>query len=296
MHCSKLFELRCDRSFRTRRFCSPYCATQAPERAEQIRQTTLKNHGVKNIFMKKEVREKAKASSRSAEARHKRETTSIANYGVSNPMKNPVVKKRVADTQRKNNDGRLAFNTEKQRRTMRERYGVEVPAKNPEIASKIKATQQKNHDGRFAFNTEKQRSTMIEKYGVPANGLRSFRSTSTEEKSIAPFLESLGLRHNVVGVKGVESFRFSDGRRKVPDFVSSKLKVVVEYNGSYWHSDPSEPEYWSCEWSRLGFRVSVVWDFELKDFLDFPPADVENLLEKYPCTFRRPGGIDKMNV
>lgn len=69
--------------------------------------------------------------------------------------------------QRMKNNGKLAFNTDKQKKTMMERYGVEVPCRNDEIKQKAISVQKSRNDGKLAFNTDKQRMTMIQKYGAP---------------------------------------------------------------------------------------------------------------------------------
>lgn len=80
--------------------------------------------------------------------------------------------------------------------------------------------------------------------------------------------------------------RFQDGKVKYPDYYNEDCRCVVEYNGTYWHPNDCEPIYWEKSWSKLGYRVSIIWDFELTDFISNPPKNIDDLLNRFPCTYR----------
>ena len=98
----------CGKPVRKKVCCSPEC---------------LSIHRSKNNPSKRpEVREKLKETGiRGIEAAKK---TNLEKYGVEFPFQNKEVQEKCRETQIKNNNGNLAWNTDKQKETMIEKYGV----------------------------------------------------------------------------------------------------------------------------------------------------------------------------
>lgn len=218
--------------------------------------------------------------------------------GYDNPLLNPDV-------------------TDARERTLKERYGVGNSLAVPELRDKAKRTNMERYGaenplGNGSLARERRDETMIglygdsvplrvaefkyaahgtlmDHYGVPNPGLvHAAQKESMEEMSLVPLMEGFGLSHNDM-TGDIHShpyfIRLSDGY-KCPDFFDPDRHIAFEYNGSYWHQDPNEPESWLREWSALGWRCGIVWDFERKRLINDPPSDVDALLSAYPCSFR----------
>ena len=112
---------------------------------------------------------------------------------------------------------------------------------------------------------------------------RVHSNDSVPEKKVRTFLHRCGLRFRL-HVKNLPGH---------PDIVLPKYKTIVEVRGCFWHRHPgckmattpsSNAAYWNAKFKRnverdrrnelmlnkLGWRVIVVWECELKtdDFLD----------------------------
>ena len=89
---------------------------------------------------------------------------------------------------------------------------------------------------------------------------------SKEELALIPTLEKIGFRH--VG-EGAFWRRWTDGTLHNPDFVDEKGRRIVEYFGSYWHA-PVEADFAVEQWAKIGYRCTVIWDYQREDFLADP--------------------------
>ena len=124
-------------------------------------------------------------------------------------------------------------------------------------------------------------------YPVNVTGLL----TSKSELKVAPVLEKLDIHRNdgSVNLEYKEVVFDVFGIREMhPDYVSVDRKVVVEFDGVYFHLDPLEVEFRKMYYDYIGVQCSVIWDLELKEFLANPPRSVDELLDRYPCTWRNP--------
>jgi len=95
------------------------------------RETCFKNHGVENIWQKKEVHEKAVRLSAMPEARQKAKNTCVEKYGVENPFAADVFK-------------------EKSKQTLIKNHGVSTPMHSELIKAKYdwKLIKQREHESR----------------------------------------------------------------------------------------------------------------------------------------------------
>lgn len=209
---------------------------------------------------------------------------------------------------------------EKSKATMLYRYGVESPLASSEILAKTKATNVKRYGVSNVLSSgspirEKRDDSMRERYGAIApmqNQMLKEKTLTTierrygvtnaglvhtednEELTLDPILRGLGFIHNDMDKSKHKTplmFRFKNefGHivSKCPDYINYESKIVVEYNGSYWHQDPEEQNRWLRRWTSIGWKIAVIWDFEQKDFMEDPPETVEELLISYPCTYRK---------
>lgn len=169
--------------------------------------------------------------------------------------------------QRKNHDGKLAWNTNKQKQTMIKKYGVEVPCKNKEIKQKAIEIQKLKNDGKLAWNTDKQKQTMIKKYGVETklgtkecilrwkewlknNPSGAFQNNhqKTLEKLKMTNLEKYGVEYQILTRENKEKngHTISQTNRRWAKFLSAELEVdnfdlllndiYIEINPWYTHN------------------------------------------------------------
>ena len=111
---------------------------------------------------------------------------------------------------------------------------------------------------------------------------------SKEELSLIPLLETIGIVHNDSEHRsdGVKYFNVYGITTMHPDFISEDENIIVEFDGEYFHLDPAEAEFRRLYYESIGKRCSIIWECEYDEFVANPPATIEELLEKYPCTWR----------
>lgn len=154
------------------------------------------------------------------------------------------------------------------------KYGVESILQLPEFREKVK-------------------NTLLKRYGVSNPGLVNWQARqSKEELSLVESMNKLDLLSN--GFENHKPFfrKLPNGRIKCPDYFNINKKIAVEYNGSFWHKNKDEPEEWKENWNAIGWDVAIIWDFERLDFIENTPQTIDELLIKYPCTFRTKEGND----
>jgi len=228
-----------------KKYCSPSCAVKSEETQRKIENTTLEKHGVRNVFQKSEVREKALESSRSSESLSKRKETSLKKWGVENPMQNDGIKNKALERQRENNNGKLAFNGEDQRKTMIDRYGGPSPMTSEEVRNKVRETQLKRNDGVWGFNNRKQKETMLERFG----GFGRLSDPKEVEKMRIFSQENYGV----------------DWPMKDPEVKERALSSIIEKNGYIFGSNSpiSQTNIDFAENIKNRFGVTVDFEFPL---------------------------------
>ena len=114
-------------------------------------------------------------------------------------------------------------------------------------------------------------------------------SVSKKELELCEPLKALGILHNDKrSLNAEEAIIFGGAGIKAmhPDYISRDLKIIVEFDGAYYHRDPDEAVFRQMYYNWRGYQVSIVWEDELDEFLASPPQTIEELLERYPCTWR----------
>lgn len=112
-----------------------------------------------------------------------------------------------------------------------------------------------------------------------------------KESSLEKVLSSLGFNYNC---HKEFSLVFSDGKVKFPDYYNEEEHIVFEFNGEFWHKDLTEYNRfsiverdivqmydWMYEYNSKGYKLCVLWESDLEDFLQNTPKDINELLEKY---------------
>lgn len=193
-------------------------------------------------------------------------------FSVSGNLKVPEIQDKLKNTMLSKYGVTNALSSNSKTRDARDKrmvelYGTKIPLQNDKIK-------------------EKAISTLDKKYGVQNPGLiHADDIMSKAELELIPFLSKLGFIHNNL-TNHPFWIKMSNGKRKYPDFVNYNEKVVLEFNGAYWHQDTNQPIFWNNEWKKLGYKVVIIWDFELKYFIEHVPSSINILLKKYPCTYR----------
>ena len=94
----------------------------------------------------------------------------LKRFGVDNPMKLKEIQDKVKDSQFKTNNGKYAFNSEKQRQTMLAKYGVENIMQNPAYRQEFQRQLQEKYGVTCTLQLdsvrEKAEQTCLERYGA----------------------------------------------------------------------------------------------------------------------------------
>lgn len=177
---------------------------------------------------------------------------------------------------------------EKKKQTMLNKYGVESAMQVPAIKEKQKQTLFKKygvyHPSQFEQFKEKRRQTCLKKYGVDSyfktDEWRSFMKNG-QSPYILSFIKTpskgeVRLREIVKGL-----FPTSEHTYKILNYAVDvaivECKIVVEYDGSYWHRDKEYDDKRQKEIETLG------WTF--LRYVDYLPAkeqiklDIENVMK-----------------
>ena len=180
----------------------------------------------------------------------------------------------------KKNRGRKGYSKGK---TWEELYGEGKAKEMKEESSKLRKNMYNGEDNPF-FGKHHNKETkeyirLLQKklYANPEykqkmlkkifKGLK-LRPTSLE-KIVINIIEKYKLPYDYVGDGKV----FIAG--KVPDFINSKNKVLVEVCGNYWHTKEEMKERAEL-FSRYGFVTIVIWEHELKEL---PEGEIVNMLK-----------------
>ena len=126
---------------------------------------------------------------------------------------------------------------------------------------------------------QRQKATLLANHGVTnAYFLSVHRQVSRAQREILSYLTSTFPEHGFEG----EKYFASGSHRCFIDIVSERAKLAVEFNGDYWHCNPSvysgsffhpkkrktAEQIWEDDRRRLqvleksGYRTLVVWENE----------------------------------
>lgn len=239
-------------------------------RCQRSMATDRKNHGGKLYVQTKEFK-------------IKRKETSLRKYGVEHPLQSDTIQKKIKQNTL-NKYGVSSLNQcewvkKLQRKGFKKKYGVEYSLQIPSAMKKFK-------------------QTLMQKYGVPSLAYLSRPASKQSQKLFWAIHEKMSqnsrkknhfaqLNKEFVVQYKKEFFKY--------DFVNSKYKKAIEYNGYNFHPKPHQKnnetgwcafhptktvkeakEYEKRKYKGLkekGYRVLTVWDKEYK-------KDFDGLLKK----------------
>lgn len=227
-----------------RKYCSRKCMNADPNKKETVRQTCINKYG-------------GPAPCSSKEIQSKMEHTLMQRYGHKNALQVPAIKEKVFGIIAKKYGGIGAASpilAEKQKHTTLERYGVEYSHQCPEILAKVRAT-------------------CMEKYGVPNPCLLNPASAapSSQELIIRSWLDEWGIIY-------ITNDRTIITPKELDIYIPA-LKIAIECNGCYWHSDMEKPKDYHTkkfkECQELGIQLIQIWE----DWMINKPDIVKSFLQ-----------------
>jgi G:T-mismatch repair DNA endonuclease (very short patch repair protein) len=89
------------------------------------------------------------------------------------------------------------------------------------------------------------------------------RAVSEMERSLAPYLATMGFRHT----EERDCFIACEDRTRMPDYVNFETREVFEFFGCFWHH-PDDEQRWIEEYAKKGWTCTVLWEDELRDWLE----------------------------
>lgn len=253
-------------------FCSARCSANSKETRKKIKETRFKIYGYFSPRENNEIKEK-------------QIKTMIERYGVDNISKLDSIKEKKKQTRLMNYGTNNIFELEKTKQTMIERYGVNHSSYNLETIKKRKQTMVENHT---LERTQKFSKMSQELFWAIYDNL----DTELRDKT---YFSELNFEFNKQFKENLYSY----------DFVISKIKYCIEFNGDFWHSNPdlyeenhihqvigkNAKQIWEKDelkinsLKELGFEIDVIWENEYKrnkkEIINKITNKIQNLWETY---------------
>ena len=282
--------------------CSSKCSNNSEKRHSSRKQNCLEKYGVDHYSKTKEYKEKY-------------EKTMLEKYGKKhNWIKDENEDLRNCDKTKIKNHGSLSYNNiEKTKETNLENHNKEYYFETNKFQEKSKKTKFERYGDEHYVNLEKYKKTCIKKYGYD----NSFKVPEIKEKILNTLEEKYGVTNAFHVTKdkyyskvsqemcwmiyeklddelkgyckfaelNSEFFLKTDNIRTTLDFVNLKNKIVVEFNGDFWHMNPSifneddinpmtkmdAKTHWLNDKNRIkeieskGFKVITIWESDFYD-------------------------------
>lgn len=197
----------------------------------------------------------------------------ITNKAKSQEEKNKIINKRQETMLQRGNDPSNKERLEKRKMTFLTKYGVTNPMQLPEVRDKVKNTL-KNRYGisnpmfREEFK-QKLVDTCLRKYGVTNGG----GSSVAIEKILKAHTENADTGSSKLELdllNWINSFGFNAKKGYIGkfefDIKIEELKLLIEFNGSYWHSDLFRDRQYHISKTTVaenaGYRLIHIFDYE----------------------------------
>lgn len=156
---------------------------------------------------------------------NKRKNTCIEKYGVDNPAKAEIIKKKM-------------------RSTCLDRYGVEYSGQANSVKEKIKKTFLKKYGSTSYFSSEQGRKKKLSMYSKISQDLFwniYYKIIEGDRKSI--FFGELNREKYLSFPKSLRKSSNINNKGFYYDFCMEDLKIILEFNGVYWHKCPELVSY-----------------------------------------------------
>jgi very-short-patch-repair endonuclease len=276
--------------------------------SEKRKQTNLERYGVENYFQSENFPDQVKATcitkynSNYYTNREKFKKTMVQRYGVENALqcnkfqnkhKETCLKKYGVDHNFKD-EGCL----EKRKKTYLERYGVDSYTKSPEFLIKTRNTCQErygyDHAMMCPIRINRRRENNFTKYGVGNPGaIFKQRFSAISQELFWKIYEQLPedlQKECYFAELNKERFLSDKNNYFLYDFCILDKKIIIEFQGDYWHKNPQTYEYnlknlsvWLKDEFKKeiaednGFKVFYIWESE---YLENKDNIVENITNK----------------
>ena len=282
------------------RTCCIKCAAKDPQRNSKAKQTCIERYGVEN-------------PSQSDTIKRKKEETCLQNYGVTNPNKSKSVHTKTCATKHQRYGDPNYNNRSKATQTMMDRYGVRNAFNMPGIfeaglqkrldndsysiiAQKSIERYMKTHPDVISmshgdmvctcpdpscnlcadrqYNITYGNYTYRSRCGAEKCTIKNPVGSTNSNTSLERFVESILSEHNIHYIKHDRS---TLGHREL-DFYIPELRLAIECNGCYWHSDAFKTKQYHykkfIDCLELGIQLITLWE----DQIQSNPDVVTNLL------------------
>lgn len=270
---------------------------------DKIKRTTLERYGVENYRNSNEYLEKANKTcqerygldlneiSSQEWVRDKVKQTCLEKFGTESPLQNEDIKNKMKQTNLEKYG--VEWHTqipgfqEYVKLANLEKYGVEYTIQSPEIKEKIKRDNLEKYGVEWYFQQDefknKYRNYFLELYGVQ-NPMKikeiSKRARETAIKRYGCFpvpqkvyINSQKLEHEVFEFIENQGTKFSIIRNdrkilngKELDVYIPEIKLAIEFNGDYWHSDVYKVSKYHLNKTLIaeskGIRLIHIWEHE----------------------------------
>jgi hypothetical protein len=216
-------------------YCSAQCRENNPTTADKRKSTCIKKYGTENAYQNKDIQKKIKDKI-------------LAKYGVDCILKHSSSRESL----KKHRALHLDQIIEKTKNTNIDKYGVVCTLWNSEVRKKVLYT----YSQRGVTHNSQLPEVKLKKRNI------KYRRVSLFEDEVISVIKSMGFTGKIVrNTRSVISPLEID--IWLPD-----LKLGIECNGAYWHSDPIKPKDYHINKTKLvesvGGQLIHIFDLEWK--------------------------------
>ena len=274
-------------------YCSVKCVAVSELTKQKVRDTCLRKYGVEYISQVEEFKDKAKE-------------TCLKHYGVKNALQSKEIREKGKKTLMEKYGSEYALQSkeirEKGKKTLMEKYGVGNYSKTNEFLQLMHDVRSKKVKSRYPEIIEVLGNEMWriecphpecnkcnEKYFDSHYQIYKNRKTygsevctrilpyqpafSTHELTIYKWLDDIGMQYETMVRNVISPYEI--------DIYIPDLKIAIEVNGCYWHSDEfKHRNYHVNKWQKCcdkGIRLLQIWE----DWMVKYPDKCKNLI--YTC-------------
>lgn len=292
-------------------YCSPICELKDPDVVEKFKNTNIEKYGFEYPAQSEFIKEKSKQIClekygveytgqteckkqhtketclkkygkeyylQTKESRIKSKQTCIKKYGTEYPTQNKLIKEKIINTKIKKYGNANYINIEKAKNTCLKKYGETNYMKTKEGKLKI-------------------RNTILKKYGDYSNRIQNnagrFKGTSKSEKELIEFIKTIYNKEIITNNR----YKFLNDLEL--DIYLPQNKIGIEFNGDYWHMNPSlykanvynkalkcyAKDVWNKDnnkkqlCNKNNIELIVVWEYDWKNNKDNVKDNIIKKLE-----------------
>jgi hypothetical protein len=297
-------------------FCSSKCTWNSTETRNKVENTNLERYGSKSSMQNKKVREKASKTltekygtlcpCTQGEALDKAKKTRLLKYGVEQIMQNSVIKSQVQKTNKHKYGDICPVNQpelkHRAQETLFSNYGTLNPMQSEIVVSKHVQTIQDKYGVPYVsqinmskevfalLHNPQELKNFIEKAECKT-GTYLAKALGVDRSTFFDYVDKYSYRNLLdaytssyeIEIKNRIAGDFAKTRRIIPpyeiDLYSEEHKFGIEFNGNYWHSDKSIPQYYHQKKSLYaetkGIFIYHIFEYEWLD-----PVKQEKILSQ----------------